>query len=132
MSLLTPRRFAAASAIVLAGVLGATGVAFAQAGGDDPVATTPSPVPSPSVTHTDDPATHDVGDDHGSDDPATHDVNDDNGNDDPATHDVGDDHGGDVSGSDDSGSDDNSGPGNSHGDDDHGGSDDNSGHGSDD
>ncbi len=113
MSLLTPRRFAAASAIVLAGVLGATGAAFAQAGGDDPVATTPSPVPSPSVTHTDDPATHDVGDDHGSDDPATHDV-------------------GDDSGSDDSGSDDNSGPGNSHGDDDHGGSDDNSGHGSDD
>ncbi|CAN5184923.1 hypothetical protein BH11ACT5_BH11ACT5_01420 [soil metagenome] len=123
MSLLTPRRFAAASAIVLVGVLGATGVAFAQAGNDDRVAVTPSP----SATHTDDPATHDVGDDNGTDDPATHDVGDDNGTDDPATHDVGDDNGGDSGGSDD-----NSGHGNSQGDDDNSGSDDNSGHGSDD
>ena len=41
----------------------------------------------------DDPATHDVGDDHGVDNPATHDVGDDHGVDNPATHDVGDDHG---------------------------------------
>jgi hypothetical protein len=37
--------------------------------------------------------THDVGDDHGVDDPLTHDVGDDHGVDDPLTHDVGDDHG---------------------------------------
>jgi hypothetical protein len=42
------------------------------------------------------------GDDHGSDDPATHDLGDDdgsdgNGADDPATHDLGDDHGGSAS-----------------------------------
>jgi hypothetical protein len=62
---------------------------------------------------------------HGDDDPATHDVNDDHGglsgrggDDDPATHDVNDDHGG-LSGSDDGGSDDS-------------GSDDSGGHGSDD
>jgi hypothetical protein len=55
----------------------------------------------------DDPATHDIGDDHGVDNPATHDVGDDHGVDDPAMHDVGDDHGvsGSGSGSDHSGSD---------------------------
>jgi hypothetical protein len=42
----------------------------------------------------DNPATHDVGDDNGVDNPATHDVGDDRGVDDPATHDLGDDHGG--------------------------------------
>ncbi len=41
-----------------------------------------------------DPATHDIGDDHGVDDPATHDIGDDKGVDNPATHDVADDHGG--------------------------------------
>ena len=60
-----------------------------------PAPTTPAVVPptAPSGSN-DDPATHDVGDDHGVDDPATHDVGDDHGVDDPATHDVGDDHSG--------------------------------------
>ena len=40
-----------------------------------------------------DPLTHDIGDDHGVDDPLTHDVGDDHGVDDPLTHDIGDDHG---------------------------------------
>lgn len=113
MSLLTPRRIAAGSAIVLAGVLGVSGIAFAQNVADDGVATTPTS--TPSTTHTDDPAAHDIGDDHGVDDPATPDVNDD-----PATHDVNDDHGGDSDGDDDSGNDSGS------------GADDDSSHGSDD
>jgi hypothetical protein len=89
------------------------------------------PTATSLATHggADDPATHDVGDDHGgttssaprasSDDGATHDVGDDHGGattsnsgrggaDDPATHDATDDHGGTSggsgSGSDDSGS----------------------------
>ncbi len=124
MSLFTPRRIAAGSAIVVVGFLGATSVAFAQAGSD--VSTNPRPTssstpvstPSPSATHTDDPATHDVGDDHGIDD---------HGNDDPATHDVNDDHGGDRDGADDRAGHGNS--GHSGKDDDQG---DNGGHGSDD
>jgi hypothetical protein len=63
-----------------------------------PAATAPATAPVVS----DDPANHDVGDDHGrlsgSDDPAQHDVADDDsagrgGADDPANHDAGDDHG---------------------------------------
>lgn len=122
MSLLTPRRIALGSAVVLAGVLGIGGVAMAQASTDDRGAVTPTPAstlsPSHSPTHSDDPATHDVGDDHGVDDPATHDVGDDRGGDDHADDNSGDDHGGD----------DNSGPGNSHDDSDDD-SDDDSGHG---
>jgi hypothetical protein len=67
-------------------------------------ATTTPAATAPGTTRvvSDDPANHDVGDDHGqlgsSDDPAQHDVADDNsalrgGADDPANHDAGDDHG---------------------------------------
>ena len=107
-----------AASIVLMG-----GVAFA---GVQSIDTEPPPqVVIPASTHSDDPAGHDVDDDHGdqqgrqdrdgrhgADDPASHDDGDDHGglrggrgDDDPATHDVADDHGG-LSGSDDSGSDD--------------------------
>ena len=48
---------------------------------------------STSSGSSDDPATHDATDDHGTDDPATHDATDDHGSDDPATHDAGDAHG---------------------------------------
>jgi hypothetical protein len=74
---------------------------------------TSTPFPTPSPSSTDDPATHDLNDDHGVDDPATHDVNDDHG-------------GGVNSGSDDSGSGSNTGSGSD--DSGHGGS----GHGEDD
>jgi hypothetical protein len=117
------------------------------AGVEEPTTTTVPEVDTVDEHGTDDPATHDVGEDrrdattpgtvaaagrHGADDPAIHDVGDDNGADDPATHDVGDDHGGTTTptsrvGSDDhrgvSGSGDRSGPS--------GGSDDHGGHGSD-
>ena len=69
-----------------------TGSAAAAQGAGLPAASGDS---LPQVTSgSDDPATHDVGDDNGVDDPTTHDVGDDRGVDDPATHDVNDDNGG--------------------------------------
>ena len=111
MAHLTQKSSLVLATIGLAGLLSA-GIATAQADtgrhGDD----APAPVSSSSTTApgtvvgTDDPATHDLGDDHTAG-PATptptapavtaddHDADslaDDNGVDDPATHDVGDDH----------------------------------------
>jgi hypothetical protein len=111
MAHLTKKSSLVFATIGLAGLLSA-GIATAQADtgrhGDDipaPVSSSSTIAPG-SVVGTDDPATHELGDDHATD-PATptptapaettddHDADslaDDNGVDDPATHDVGDDH----------------------------------------
>jgi hypothetical protein len=99
-----------ALALATASVALVGGVAYAAVQSVD---TSPTPqvvIPAASSSATDDAR-------QGADDPATHDVGDDHGgltgsDDDPATHDVGDDHGG-LTGSDDDGTDDsgNSGPG---------------------
>jgi hypothetical protein len=104
---------AAAAATVLGVGLIAGGAFAASATGLLPASTiTPAVVPSPSPTV-------ESGDDNSVDDPATHDLGDDHGVD-GLNHDLNDDHGGDR----DRGADDNSGPGNaSDGDDDHSGSD---------
>ncbi|NHA68310.1 hypothetical protein [Phycicoccus flavus] len=59
------------------------------------VAATPTPT-TPTPTTSDDPVTHDAGDDHGGDRPRA-------ASDDPVTHDAGDDHSGDDHGGDDRG-----------------------------
>ncbi len=120
-------KWAAAGAATVLGLGLIAGGAFAaSATGLLPASTiTPAVVPSPSPTvepgddnGVDDPATHDLGDDHGVDG-LNHDLGDDHGVDGP-NHDLNDDHGGDR----DRSADDNSGPGNaSDGDDDHSGSD---------
>lgn len=106
-------------------LVGISGVAFAVVQSVD---TSPQPqvvMPSSATAGTDDPASHNAGDDNrratghrqGADDPATHDAGDDNGVDNPATHDVGDDNGVDNPATHDVG-DDNGGSTGSHGSDD--------------
>jgi len=136
MSIFTSRTAITAGAVAVAVVLSIGGVAVAQAsiGQFDDTTPTNSPtgVPSPNPTMSDDGPLHDLGDDHGgdrpdgvSDDGPLHDLNDDHGGrSDNDSDDDGDNsgHGGD----DDS---DNSGHGNAEDSDDD--SDDNSGSGSD-
>src|SRR4051794_1730369 len=87
-------------ALGTASLLAVSGVAFAVVQSVD-TAPAPQVVIPTSATHS--AATHSAGTArHGADDPATHDVGDDHGgatagNDDPATHDAGDDHGGTTS-----------------------------------
>jgi hypothetical protein len=82
--------------LAAASLLGVSGVAYAVVQSVD---SSPQPqvvIPSSATARTDDPSTHDAGDDrnrvtqerHGVDDPVAHDVGDDNGVDEPATHDV--------------------------------------------